>query len=196
MVFHWSDSMSPQVSRTFLSILAILNNAMVWMVSICPPTSKPSSAFNSRLVTIPNSTITISLISTFMFLPFTFFQFYSVISIAKSTILQVLFFYCWLLSGLIFWPRFGDPFVCQSAIGVCVCPYPGQLLSCAYTICSYGQISISCTSQWITLLTQSTWNSPRLQYKTIVSLTRYAYCYTLYPRNNILNMSIGCLWAS
>ena len=36
MVFHWSfsDSKSPQVSRTLLSILAILNNVVVWMVII------------------------------------------------------------------------------------------------------------------------------------------------------------------
>ena len=33
MVFHWSlgDSKSPQVSKTLLSILAIFNNAVVWM---------------------------------------------------------------------------------------------------------------------------------------------------------------------
>ena len=32
MVFHWSlsDSKSPQVSRTLLNILAVLNNAVVW----------------------------------------------------------------------------------------------------------------------------------------------------------------------
>ena len=38
MVFHWSlsDSKSPQVSRTLLSILAVLNNAVVWMVSTRP----------------------------------------------------------------------------------------------------------------------------------------------------------------
>ena len=36
MVFHWSlsDSNSPQVSRTRLSILAVLSNAVVWIVSI------------------------------------------------------------------------------------------------------------------------------------------------------------------
>ena len=47
MVFHWSlsDSKSPQVSRTLLSILAVLNNAVVWMVSTRPPTSKSSSPF-------------------------------------------------------------------------------------------------------------------------------------------------------
>ena len=38
MVFHWSLSgnKSPQVSRTLLSILADLNNAVVWMVSTHP----------------------------------------------------------------------------------------------------------------------------------------------------------------
>ena len=42
MVFPWrlSDSKSPQVSRTLLSILAVLNSAVVWMVSTRPPTSK------------------------------------------------------------------------------------------------------------------------------------------------------------
>ena len=45
-----------------------------------------------------------------------------------------------------FWPGLGDPCVCQRHRGVCVCDSPGQLLFCAYTICSYGQISISCTS--------------------------------------------------
>ena len=44
MVFHWSlsDSKSPQVSRTLLSILAVLNNAVVWMVSTRPLISKSS----------------------------------------------------------------------------------------------------------------------------------------------------------
>ena len=45
MVFHriLSDSKSPQVFRTFLSILADLNNAVVWMVLIHPPISNFSS---------------------------------------------------------------------------------------------------------------------------------------------------------
>ena len=37
------------------------------------------------------------------------------------------------------------PFVCQNPKEVCVSHYPGQILGCAYTICLYGQISISCT---------------------------------------------------
>ena len=61
MVFHWSlsDSKSPQVSRTLLSILAVLNNAVVWMVSTRPPTSKSSSLFSNPLVTVPNAPISI-----------------------------------------------------------------------------------------------------------------------------------------
>ena len=69
MVFDWglSDSKSLQVSRILLSILAVLNNAVVWMVSAHPPTSKSSSPFNCPLVTVPNAPITIGIIVTFMF---------------------------------------------------------------------------------------------------------------------------------
>ena len=52
---------------------------------------------------------------------------------------------CWLLLGLVFWPRLRDPCVCQNLIGVTVCHFLGKVLGCAYTICSYCQISISCT---------------------------------------------------
>ena len=64
MVFHWSlsDSKSPQVSRTLLSILAVLNNAVVWMVSTRPPISKSSSPFSNPLVTVANAPITIGII--------------------------------------------------------------------------------------------------------------------------------------
>ena len=95
MVFHWSlsDCKSPQVSRTLLSILAVLYNVIDWMVSTRPPTSKSSSPFTNPLVTVPNAPITIGIIVTCMFhsffqfpsmvevliLLFTFFQFYSVV---------------------------------------------------------------------------------------------------------------------
>ena len=96
MVFHWSlnDSKSPQLTRTFLSILVVPNNAAVWMVSTQPPTSKSSSPFNNPLVTVTKAPLTIGIIVTFMFpsffqfsskveiliLLFMFFQFYSVVS--------------------------------------------------------------------------------------------------------------------
>ena len=69
MVFHWSlsDNKSPQVSRTLLSILAVVNNAVVWMVSTRSPTSKSSSPFSNPLVAVPNAPITIGIIVTCMF---------------------------------------------------------------------------------------------------------------------------------
>ena len=156
MVFHWSlsDSKSPQVSRTLLSILAILNNAVIWMVSTCLPTSKSSSPFCNPLVTVPKAPITIGIIVTCMFHSFfnslarsRYLSFFShsfsfilwSARTAKLTILQVLFF-CWLLLSLLFWLGLGDLCVCRSLIGVYAWHFLGQVLGCAYTICLYGQI--------------------------------------------------------
>ena len=126
MVFHWSlsDSKSPQVSRTRLRILAVLSNAVVWIVSTCPPTSKSSWPFNNPLVIVPNTPITIGTIVTFIFhnffnslarsryLSFFLLSFRFILwsaGTAKSTILLILFFFfCWLLWGLVFWPGLGD----------------------------------------------------------------------------------------
>ena len=110
MIFHesLSDSKSPQVSRTLLSILAVLNNAVVWMVFTWPPTSKSSSPFNNPLVTVPKAPI---IIVTFMFhvffqfpskvevliLLFTFFQFYFVISRDSKVDNFENSLFCWLL---------------------------------------------------------------------------------------------------
>ena len=114
MVFHWSlsDSKSPQVSRTLLSILAVLNNAVVWMVSTRPPNSKSSSPFSNPLVTVPNAPITIAIIFTCMFHSFfsslarsRYLSFFSLsfcfilwsAGTAKSTILQVLSFFLFII---------------------------------------------------------------------------------------------------
>ena len=157
MVFHWrlSDSKSPQVSRTLLSTLAILNNVVVWIVSPCPPISKSSSPFNNPLVTVPKAPITIGIIVTFMFYsffnslarskPLFFFSlsFNSILwstRIAKSTILQVLSFFVDYYKVCSSGRELGDLCVCHSPIGVYVPHSPGQMLGCAYTVCSYGQI--------------------------------------------------------
>ena len=85
MVFFWSlsDSKSPQVSRTLNSILAIMNNVVVWMVSAHPLISKSSSPFNNPFVTIPKAPITIGIIVTFIFHGFSVvyssFHFFSVL---------------------------------------------------------------------------------------------------------------------
>ena len=108
IVLHWSlsDSKSPQVSRTLLGILAVLNN-VVWMVSTRPPTSKSSSPFSNPLVTVPKAPITIVITVAFMF--HSFFnslarsRYFSLFSYSfsfilwsagttKSSILQILFF--------------------------------------------------------------------------------------------------------
>ena len=114
MVFHWSlsDSKSPQVSRTLFSILAIINNAVVWMVSTRSPIFKSSRPFNNHLVTVSKIPITIGIIVTFMYHSFFFnslarsrYLSYFLLSFhfilwlarsAKSTTLQV-YFFCWWL---------------------------------------------------------------------------------------------------
>ena len=108
MISHWrlSDSKSLQFLRTLLSILAVFNNAVVWMVYTRPPTSKSSEPFNNSLVTVPKAPITIGTIVNFMF--HSFFQFSSKVlclfsnsfsfimwsaGTEKSTILQIFFSY-------------------------------------------------------------------------------------------------------
>ena len=79
MVFYWSfsDSKSSQVSRTILSILADIDNAVVWMISPCPHIPKPSSPFTNPLVTLPSAPITIGVTITFMFSSLFVFSFSS-----------------------------------------------------------------------------------------------------------------------
>ena len=60
LVFHWklSDSKSPQVSRTLLSILVDLNSTVIWIVSILPLISNSSSyLFKPILIDITVSLI-------------------------------------------------------------------------------------------------------------------------------------------
>ena len=59
--FEWH-----QVSGTLLSILANLNNAVVWMVSTRPLISKFSSPCTNPLMTVQRAPITIGISNTFM----------------------------------------------------------------------------------------------------------------------------------
>ena len=69
MGFHrsLSENRSPQVSRTFLSILVNLNYAVVWIVSTRPVTSKSSSPSINSLMTVPRAPIIIGIIVAFMY---------------------------------------------------------------------------------------------------------------------------------
>ena len=126
MAFHWSliDSKSPQVSRTLLSILAVLNNAVTSIISTRPPTSKSSRPFNSPLFYCAKSAnhnwynwpFHIPQIFQFsckveeLILLFTFFQFYSVVNQdGKVNNFANALLICWLLLGLVSWPRLSNP---------------------------------------------------------------------------------------
>ena len=69
VVFYWglSESKFSQVSRTLLSILADLNNTVVWIVSIRPPISNSSSTLSQPLGTVPSALITLGITITLMF---------------------------------------------------------------------------------------------------------------------------------
>ena len=66
-IVHWSlsDRKSPQVSRTLLSILANLNNAVVWIVSILPLIFNSSSSLFKPLGMVPSAPTTNGIILMF-----------------------------------------------------------------------------------------------------------------------------------
>ena len=156
MVFHWSlsDNKSPQILGTLLNILADFNNAVVFMVCTRPLISKSSSFFYQSFSDCTKRTYWYhrhthaqqffqlpSKVQVFLLL-FASFKLYSMVT--RYSVLQVLFF-CWLLQGLVVWPRLGDPFISGNPRDVCASHSAEQILGCAYTICSYSQILISCT---------------------------------------------------
>ena len=174
MVFHWilSDSKSPKVSRTLLSILALFNNAVVWMVSTRLPTSKSSRPFNNPLVIVLKAPITIGTIVTFMFhsffnslaksryLSFVSHSFSFILwsaGTAKSTILQILFFFFLLVirrSGLLSEIRWS---VCisKSYRSLCVAFSRTGAVLCIYYLMVWSNLSFLHISQWINLPIQS-----------------------------------------
>ena len=168
VVFQWSLS-DTQVSRTLLRILAVLNNAVVWMVSARPLISKSSSSGSNPLVTVPSAPITIDITATFMFHRFfsslARYRYLSLFSLsysftqwpagmAKFTIRQALFF-CWLSVGLVVWLKLDDPFVSQNP-RVCASHSRGHLLGRAFTfLFAWSNLNFLHNSYWIAFLTQS-----------------------------------------
>ena len=66
-----------QVSKTFLSILANLNDSVFWKVSTHPPISNSTSHVTKPLEIVPNTTITSGIIVNLLLLLFTFWEFLS-----------------------------------------------------------------------------------------------------------------------
>ncbi len=146
MVFHRSvsDSKSPQVSRTILRILAVLRNAVIWIVSTNPN-------WYNRHFHVPQ-----------------FFQFSSKVEVlilryilwstgtAKSTILQILFFFLLIIirSGLLAGIRWS---VCmsQSHWSLCVSFSRTCACLCIYHLLVWSNLNFLHISLWFTLPTQS-----------------------------------------
>ena len=158
MIFHrsLSNNRSPQVSRTLLSILTVLNNVVVWMVSTRPLIYKSSSPVDNRFVTLPKAPITIGITVTFMFhiflqfpskaqvlvFLFVFFQFYSVASRdSKDHNFPRVFFLLLLIfiwSGRLTEIR-GSVCMSKSHRSLCL-PFSRTDAGFCIYICSYGQI--------------------------------------------------------
>ena len=125
------------------------------MIDNRPLISTSSSPSTSPLVTVPRAPITTDVTVTFMFYNFfrsrylsffqLSFQFYSVVCWDSKVLNLTIFFFCWLSLGLVIWARLDDSLVCQNHREVFASHSTQHIISCEYTICSYGQISISCT---------------------------------------------------
>ena len=165
MVFHWSlsDSKSPQVSRTLLSILADLN-VVVWMVSAHSPISKSSCPLTKLLRIVSSAPLTTGNYITFMFhcflvfwqglltfifffffffFFFVFFDFYSMVcrdgqvhySVGSLSFFLFCFvLFCFLSFGLVLWPGLGDLLVFQNHSEFCVSHSSVPIPIYAYTI--------------------------------------------------------------
>ena len=155
MVFHWSlsDSKFPLFFTTLLSILADLNHAIVWVVSIYPlisilPIPLPILGW------LPSATITI----TFMFQSFFNFRarsrylsLFCLTSVLSDSQPQVL---CWLSLGLVVikW----SVWISKSKRIFCVSYSRTDSKLCIYHLFAWSNLNFLYSSQWLPFPTQST----------------------------------------
>ena len=161
MVSHrsLSDNKSPQVSRTLLSFLADLNNAVVWMVSTRPLISKSSNPCTNLLVSVLKPPTKISFIVTFMFHSTAFlipkqgrgiYPSFHTLSIslcgrAGQQNLQFCKFFFFSVDHYKIWSSVRD-LVIRLYIEIFCAPHSIEhFLGGAYITCSYDQTSASCT---------------------------------------------------
>ena len=170
MVFHWSLSNNKplQVSRTLLSILADINNAVVLILTTRPLISKSSRPFTKSLVTVLRAPTTIVITSTFMFHSFfnsltrskylsfflLSFNFTLWAGTAKSTIEKVLFLLIILRSGRLIEIR-GSDYISKSQRSFFVSFSWTDSGLCIYHLFVWSNLDFLHSFQWITFPTQS-----------------------------------------
>ena len=154
-VRHWglSYDKSPQISKALFSILADLNNTVALIISACPPISNSFGPFTNPLGIVSYAPITIGIIVTsiafliFWQCPLLFFAFRTVARRESPLFVRFyyyffflrfissfLFYFCYLLSGLVIWSRINDLFASQNATEFYASHSPAEILVCAYTI--------------------------------------------------------------
>ena len=147
MAFHWSfsDSKSPQVSKTLLSFLDDLDNAVVKTVSTRPVICKFSSPC-TKIVSFMFHTFSIPSQDPGTYHSFRFLSILlcdpldSKVHDSASSLFFVDYYKVWSFGCdlvICLFLKIPEEFIVSHS--------PGKILDCAYTICSYGQISISCT---------------------------------------------------
>ena len=172
--FEWQ-----QVSSS-LQDSSHLNNALIWMVSTRPLTSKSSSPWINLLVTVPRVPITSGITVTFMFLwqsqgIYPSFCFLSIslcgLPGQQSTQLTKFSFSGWLLIGLVVWQRLGDTFVSRNLREfVRLIPQDRFLVLhyyCYYyyyCCCCCCLFVISCSLSWGPYLRPSVWEDSDYMY--------------------------------
>ena len=152
MVFQWSlrDRKSPQVFRTFLSILADLNNAAVWMVWARSLIFNSSSSLTKRLwgfyfkcsgykwyhrhLNSPLIFVLSQGLSTFLSFRFLWCSLCRLLWHQNPLFgrFSFFFFFCKLSFSLIVLAGLGDKFISQNPGELCTSP--GRILVCAPTI--------------------------------------------------------------
>ena len=161
MIFCWSHSKSPKVSRTLLSILVNLNNTLVWMVLILFLVSCSCSLFIKYMEIVPSAQTTIGITVILMSLSFC-----SSLGIFKYLSVRFLLFcdlpeqqnsqitnYFFLLINTS--PGIVDPFESQNLWDFCASSSLGRTLAGACTICCMFKFYFLYNSKWTTIPTHS-----------------------------------------
>ena len=163
MIFHYSlnENKSSQVSRTLLSILADLHNALVWIVSKCPLISKLSCTFTKHLVTVPKAPITTGTTVTFIF--HSFFN-----SLARSRYLS---FFSHSFNFTLLAARTAKSTILYVPYFLWIIIRTGRLAEIRWSVCIWNPrgvcISFSRTDSWLCIYHLLVWSNFNLLHNSL-----------------------------